>query len=452
MRFPPDIENEILLKQKLEEFKFDSMVNYFRSLTLGFPDKRTGENLQYSIEDFGMGAFSVFFTQSPSFLSFQDAMKKAKGNSNAQTIFDMNKIPSDNHIRDLLDEVHPSYVFPMFDYIVDGLNTSGYLNNFRSFNNNLLLAFDGTQYFSSNKIHCENCSTKTKNGKTNYSHIAITPVFVKPGMKKVISLQPEFITPQDGHKKQDCENAAAKRWLNKYSAIYKELGITILGDDLYCKNPLCDLILEKGFDFILTCKPTSHKTLYEWVEELDNIGGVNKIVVKRWTGKRHEIDTYRFVNKVPLRDGDDALNVNWCELTTTLHDGTIIYKNAFATNYEITEKNVIEIVEAGRTRWKIENENNNTLKTKGYNLNHNFGHGQKHLSSLLLTFNLLAFLFHTVLEIFDEKYRLIRDNLPTRKTFFDDIRALTRYVCFDSWDHMLSFMIRGLKLKIPDTS
>ena len=100
----------------------------------------------------------------------------------------------------------------------------------------------------------------------------------------------------------------------------------------------------------------------------------------------------------------------------------------------------------------MENENNNVLKTKGYHLEHNFGHGKKHLSSLLLTFNLLAFLFHTVLEIMDERYKLIRDELPTRKTFFDDIRALTKYMYFDSWDSLLAFMIRGLELDPPDTS
>ena len=89
---------------------------------------------------------------------------------------------------------------------------------------------------------------------------------------------------------------------------------------------------------------------------------------------------------------------------------------------------------AGRARWKIEYENNNILKTKEYHLEHNFGHGKKHLSSLLLTSNLLAYLFHTVLEIMDVKYKLIRDDLPTRKTFFDDVRALTRYICFRSWN------------------
>jgi hypothetical protein len=201
----------------------------------------------------------------------------------------------------------------------------------------------------------------------------------------------------------------------------------------------------------LVCKPDSNKTLYQWIDGLDS-NDINTHIVKRWTGKRQEIDTYRFVNNVPLKDGDDALHVNWCELTTTLATGQIIYKNAFATNFEIHKESVEEIVTNGRARWKVENENNNVLKNRGYHLEHNFGHGKKHLSSLLATFNLLAFLFHTLLNNVDKKYKLLRDSLPARKTFFDDIRALTRYLYFDNWEALLDFMIRGLELEPPDTS
>ena len=89
------------------------------------------------------------------------------------------------------------------------------------------------------------------------------------------------------------------------------------------------------------------------------------------------------------------------------------------------------------------------LKNRGYNLEHNFGHGKKHLSILLLSFNLLAFLFHTVLDLMDENYQIVRKALPTRKTFFDDLRALTRYMYFDSWDELIFFMIKGLELQMP---
>jgi hypothetical protein len=79
---------------------------------------------------------------------------------------------------------------------------------------NLLVALDGTEYYSLEKISCPCCSTRTaKNGQVTYSHKALLPVIVSPTQTAVISLPPAFITPQDGHAKQDCEQAAAKRWI-----------------------------------------------------------------------------------------------------------------------------------------------------------------------------------------------------------------------------------------------
>jgi len=431
---------------------FNRLVEHFRSVVERFPDARTGAETVYSMADAALGAFSVFFTQSPSFLDFQRTLQMTKGCNNALTLFGIKQIPSDNQIRNLLDPVPPSAVLPVFAAVVEALDAGGQLEAYRSINGDLLVAMDGTQYFSSSKIHCPQCSvTEHANGSTTYSHSVVTPVIVAPGNPRVIPLEPEFITPQDGHEKQDCENAAAKRWLGQFGARYRPLGITILGDDLYCKQPLCEAIRQQGLNFILVCKPDSHKTLYEWVAGLAATDDVQTLTIERRQGKRTYTDTYRFVSQVPLRDGDDALMVNWCELTTTRQDGKVIYHNAFATNHAISAANVAEVVRAGRARWKVENENNNTLKTKGYHLTHNFGHGKQHLSALLATLNLLAFLFHTLLDLLDSSYRTIRQFLP-RKTFFQDLRALTRYLCFDSWEALMAFMINGLELEAPDTS
>jgi hypothetical protein len=149
---------------------------------------------------------------------------------------------------------------------------------------------------------------------------------------------------------------------------------------------------------------------------------------------------------VPLAEGEDALKVNGCELTVTDPEGKVLYLNGWVTDFQITDQNVAAMVATGRARWKIENENNNTLKTKGYHLEHNFGHGKEHLASFLAAMNILAFLYHTFLSFTDENYRLIRAGLPTRQTFFDDLRALTRYILFPNWDALLDFMLRGLEI------
>ncbi len=418
-----------------------------------FPDKRTRKNLVYSMEDAALGGFAVFYTQSPSFLAHQVSMEQNKGKSNAQTLFGMTKIPTDNHIRSLLDEVAPSYVFPLFEQQFNALDEAGQLGLFRISNGQLLIALDGTTYHHSHCIHCKQCTvTEHKNGEISYTHTVVTPVIVSPMRNKVIPLEPEFVIPQDGHDKQDCETAAAKRWVATYAERYRRQNVTLLGDDLYSRQPLCEQVLGAGMNFIFVCKPSSHATLYEWLEGVQISGGVGAHQVTRRHGKQVFTDTYRFAAQLPLRAGDGALDVNWCELVTTNADGEVIYQNSFITRHTIHQDNVAEIVEAGRARWKVENENNNTLKTKGYHLTHNFGHGKKHLSSLLATFNLLAFLLHTVQEMCNEKYHLLRASLPTRKTFFDDIRALTRYICFDSFDAMLDFMLRGLEIEFADSS
>lgn len=203
--------------------------------------------------------------------------------------------------------------------------------------------------------------------------------------------------------------------------------------------------MDANLNFILVCKPTSHAITYEWVEFLERSGAVRTVVRTRWTGRQRETDTYRYAETVPLRDHDDALMVNWCELTTTDEDGHIRYQNAFVTPFAIDDQNVVEIVAAGRSRWKIENENNNTLKTKGYHFEHNYGHGQQHLSAVLASLIILALLVHTVLEWMDDQYQLLRQKVPSRQQLFDDLRTLTRYLCFDSWDDLMAFMLDSFK-------
>jgi hypothetical protein len=413
-----------------------------------FPEVRTGKNSIYELADVGMSAFSVFFTQSPSFLAHQRDMKLRKGRSNAESLFHLSEIPSDNQIRNLLDPVRPEYVHPIYRHIFLELERAEILGRRRSFARQLLVAMDGTEYFSSKAIHCENCSHRElNNGKTTYFHSALTPVVVQPGNATVISLEPEFIVAQDGHEKQDCEIQVAKRWVEKWGPFYARRGVTMLGDDLFSRDPFCRALKDKGFHFILVCKPDSHANLYATVDFLDVQRLLGRKVVRKWNGRYAEIYTYRYANQLHLNGDQDSLEVGWCEVTLTREDtAEQLYKNAFVTDFALTETSVEAIVGDGRARWKIENENNNVLKTKGYHIEHNFGHGKQHLASLLLSLNLLAFLFHTVLDLVDEQYRAIRQALGTRRRFFQDLEALLRYFQFNNWEEVLAFMFQGLEL------
>ena len=431
--------------------RFDQLIGCIRQRLAAFHDRRTGKNTTYTMEDIAASAFSVFYTQCPSFLASQKTMQQNKGRSNAQTLFQIEDIPSDNHVRDMLDEVPPEELYPIYDEIFEGLRDQGALTAFQTLGGTTPIALDGTWYFSSQNIHCDQCTKiEHSSGEITYYHSAITPVIVAPGQKHAIALRPEFMAPQDGHDKQDCETAAAKRWLDKEAARYLASlnhNVTYLGDDLYAHQPFCRRVLLQRSHFIFTCKPDSHTHLYPWIGLLEQGRDLRTITMRVKDAKGHwEEHTYRYANSVPLIEGEGALKVNWCEVTITGKHRQTPYHNAWVTDWKITDENVASIVATGRCRWKIENENNNTLKTKGYHLEHNFGHGKKHLSSLLAAMNILALLTHTFLSYCDNAYRLIRATLPTRKTFFDDVRALLRYMCFPSWETLMDFMMRGLEI------
>lgn len=432
-----------------EKLKLPCLLNQVTQSCEAFPDLRTGTNTQYSLSEVGMSAFAVFFTQSPSFLAHQRTLKLRKGRHNAESLFGVCQVPSDNQVRNLLDPVSPTYLHPVYRHTFLALEQTGVLKSRRSFAQQLLVAIDGTEYFSSTTLQCENCSQRTlKNGKINYFHSVLTPVLVQPGQAQVLALEPEFIVPQDGHEKQDCELQAAKRWVAQHGAFYAERGVTILGDDLFCHQPFCQVLKDAQLHFILVCKPDSHVHLYETVAFLAANQALGTKVVRRWVGGYAEIATYRYTNQLPLSAAPEALEVGWCELTITREDtGAQLYKNAWVTDFEVTERTVEALVRDGRARWKVENEHNNVLKTKGYHLEHNFGHGNQYLAALLLSLNLLAFLFHTVLDLVDEQYRLLRQVLGTRRTFFQDLETLLRYFQFESWAAVFAFMCKGLELE-----
>ncbi len=168
----------------------------------------------------------------------------------------MYTIPSDNPIRSLLGATPPGTLKPVYALLFNALGQAGVVDACRSFNGTLLLALDGTGYFSSPAPHCGCGSSRTHaNGQVTPCHTALTPVLVKPGGDKVIALAPEFVTPQDGAAKQDGEINAAKRGLAAHGAALARLKTTVLGDDLYGHEPFGRELLAQGLDFILVCKP-----------------------------------------------------------------------------------------------------------------------------------------------------------------------------------------------------
>ena len=386
------------------------------------------------MSDIGLAAFSMFFMQSPSFLSHQRQLAQGHGRSNCETLFGMSAIPCDNHIRAMLDPVAPARFNPLFDDALAALERSDGLKAFRRLGRHVLIALDGTEYFRSAKLHCQHCSTRARaGGKTEYFHSLLAATLVAPGHNRVVPLAPEFIVPQDGHDKQDCESRAARRWLERHAARHARLDPVYLGDDLYAHQPICAAVKAAKGHFLFVCKPDSHPTLMEYLTGI----ALAERRDRRKRGREWFVYRYRWLCDVPLRDGADAMTVNWLSIEITNAAGKITYRNSFVTDLPVDRDSVAELAACGRARWKIENESFNTLKTKGYNLEHNFGHGHDNLSAVLATLNLLAFAFHTVAELAEDLWRRAAQAQGRRTRFFEALRSITVFLLFPSWTDLL---------------
>jgi hypothetical protein len=218
---------------------FESLLAGLRTVCAGFTDARRSPDpdVDYSMADIGLSAFSLFFMQSESFLSHQRRLEQGHGTSNCQTLFGMKKIPTDNYIRLMLDPVSPEALQPCFDQVIEQLRRRDGLKAFQRLAGRTLVALDGTEYFCSQKLSCPQCLTRKRaNGKLEHYHAMLAAMIVAPGHNRVLPLMPEFITPQDGAEKQDCERNAAKRWLSAHHARVADLRPVYLGDGVLQKH------------------------------------------------------------------------------------------------------------------------------------------------------------------------------------------------------------------------
>jgi hypothetical protein len=423
-----------------------ALLDGLREVCGRFADKRRSQDVKYAMADIGLSAFSLFFMQSESFLSHQRRLEEGQGMSNCQTLFGIQKIPTDNHIRSVLDEVSPEALQPSFDQMLEVLQKHEGLKAFQQLRGRTLIALDGTEYFCSQKLGCPQCLTrKRSSGKTEYYHTMLAATIVAPGHNMALPLMPEFIAPQDGQAKQDCERNGAKRWLAMHSQRVAGLRPVYLGDALFSCQPLAEAVLQTGADFLFVCKADGHKTLYEFLQGATLEQHTETV---RRPGNKHLTYHYRWIQAVPLRDGKDALSVNWIGVTITDTKGKTTYDGAFVTSLPISQETVVELVACARARWKIENESFNVLKNNGYHLEHNFGHGKKHLAKMFAAMNLLAFAFHTLCDCLDQLWIQARTAKGSRLRFFQDFRTITAYILFPSWP---SFMNTLITCKLPPT-
>ncbi len=401
-------------------------------------DNRQQAKVDYGMHDCVMSAFAMMYMQDPSILAFQNRIQDRIQRNNLNTIFGVHNIPKDNQLRNVLDALPIESLSPIFADFLGDLQRGKHLNQYQLLGGKYLIPIDGSEYFSSEKIHCPHCLyKKPKKGNTRYYHQILQATIVHPDKRHVLPLAPEPIQNTDGTNKQDCEINAAKRLIAKIRTTHPKLPIIIGGDGLYSKQPFIDELKTANMSYILVAKPSDHKIIFEWVQEMFGLKAGNQMAFTDKKGRKHQ---YRWVNDIPLNGSKDADQVNFFDYRIIAGE-KITYRNSWVTDLTINENNIIDLVKAGRARWKIENETFNTLKNQGYHLEHNFGHGRQNLSMIFFMINLLAFYVHQVLDLTDPLYQKVRyTKFTSRKEFWNQLRCTIRILIFPHWQSLMQFI------------
>ena len=410
-------------------------------------DRRQEAKVDYEVHDCLMSAFAMMFFQDPSMLAFQRRQEDSIQQNNLRALFQVSSIPKDAQLRDVLDGLSNDSIDCIFDDLFGALQRGKHLAQYQVLDGFYLVAIDGSEYFSSEKIHCPHCLTTTSKKKVRFHHQILQAAMVHPDKRQVIPFAPEPVANTDGTEKQDCEINAGKRLIRDLRKRHPKMKIIIGGDGLYSDQPFVDDLKQARMSFVLVAKPSDHKILFEWVNELTQLGeGGHLTIEEKSKGRCH---TYRWVNQVPLNGTKDADDVNFFEYQI-VKDGKITYRNSWVTDIFIDEKNIKELVRIGRARWKIENETFNTLKNQGYHIEHNFGHGSNHLSMVFFILNLLAFYLHQILDLTDRYYQRLRyEKFTSRKEFWNQLRCTFRILLFRNWEHLFVYLLDPPPLQPP---
>lgn len=429
------------------------MLDSLRAQFEKVPDHRNPFLVQIPLADFFMSAFAIFSLKMPSLLKL-DEEKRKTSSSVLPGLFEISKIPSDTQMRTVLDETSPSSVRPMFKSLFAKAQRAKVLEQFQFLKQGFLMSVDGSGYFFSDEIHCENCLTKKsqETGKISYYHQMLTGAIVCPGKNVVVPFCPEPIKKQPGETENDSERAAMDRYIEHFRREHPKLKVVLVADALHANAPFIRKLIIRDMHYILSVKPGSHEKLFEALEKWEQLKEFNIHVVEEEIGtkiKKQRTHEFRFKNRTLLNHSSLDVGVNFLDYIETTQwvnaKGELKTQKkhfSWVTDIEITKENVFAIMRGGRSRWKIENETFNTLKNQGYEFEHNFGHGRKHLTDVFALMMMLVFLFDQLSEAGCKLFQTaLKVRFAKRIRLWEMFRAI--YECafkIESWKQFLEFI------------
>jgi hypothetical protein len=330
-------------------------------------------------------------------------------------------------MRSALDPVSPLPLRVLFAKLFNLLATAGVIEQYHYFNQHVIVSIDGVEHFSSTKIHCDHCTTRTlRNGTTSYRHSGLAAVLLHPDHAEVFPLDFEAVLKPDGRCKNDCERNAAKRLCAALHERYADLAILLVEDALYANAPHIRQITGYNWKYILSVKPDSHQSLERQFGGRRARGQVKELRQRDGKGVEHY---FAWTTELCLCDSALDVKVNYLLYEQRDREGKV-RRWTWITNLPLRAKTVERVMRAGRGRWKIENETFNTLKNQGYHFEHNYGHGYLNLATVLAVLMLLAFSVDQIQQRCWKLFQQIRAGLRTKAKLWESLRSLFKVLDF----------------------
>jgi hypothetical protein len=449
-RFTKRHKKQITFKQRIKLRKHLNADALFKSIRREFkkiPEFRTGKP-EISIPDALMSAFAMFSLKDPSLLQFDDRRENLDDCQNLKNIYGIEEIPSDTRMREIGDEIDPKkYIRPVFKTIFRHLQRGKALEPMVFYKGCYLLNLDGTGFFSSKKLSSPFCLEKVnkKTGQITHYLQMLGAAIVHPDFKEVIPLYPEMIIKQDGKTKNDCERNAAKRFFEQLRKGHPHLPLVINEDALSPNAPHIRDMEKYNLHYILGVKPGDHKFLFNYV---DNALKEDRTTEFTLEDKDNPDITHRFriLNAAPLNQSNQDLLVNFIEYWEySKKKQKVTYHNSWITDFTLTRENAYIIMRGGRARWKIENETFNTLKNQGYNFNHNYGLGKKHLAEVFAMLMMLAFLVDQTQQLCCTLFQCVWKKLGSKIALWESIRSYFKCFVVKSMEEIYRALLYGIK-------
>ncbi len=386
-------------------------------------------NSSYGLADVLRSAFAMFSLKAPSLLAFKEQTRHEE--KNLKAIYHIQSIPSDTQMRATLDPVLPSPLRAVFPKLYNKLKEAGVIKEYEYWKSHLIVSIDGVEHFSSTKVHCDHCTTRTRrNGERSYHHAGLAAVIVHPDQEEVFTLDFEPVLNADGARKNDCERNAAKRLCHDLHERYPDLKPILVEDALYANAPHIRQITGYDWLFVLNVKPDSHESLERQFAGRRSSGQVNEL---RMAGPKGVSHYFAWTNNLCLCESAIDVKVNYLLYEQTDKQGKVT-RWSWITNIPLNARSVEAVMRAGRARWKIENETFNTLKNQGYNFEHNYGHGKQNLATILALLMFLAFTVDQMIQRCWRLFRQARGGLRTKAKLWDIVRSLFKVQPFPTME------------------